>query len=230
MNKKLQNYFSLSDTTYLVGGVLLVIAFIFVWLGMSYNYWMFLIGAVLAVVGLAMFILGSIGRIGAEDIDKARDVRLENFAREQLEDVYLARRMATHIEHPYIIQYDYEGEGLQSRHGRDGVWRTSIVSAFRLFFLRDALMLTRRSFSILTDYEEFTPATEYKYSELGGAAIERSTVKLMSGKNSFTVNRAVLVITDKDGKEIFRSQVADDMDADHLTDTINRTIQHGNAQ
>ena len=230
MNKKLQNYFSLSDTTYLIGGVLLVVAFIFVWLGMSYNYWMFLIGAVLAVVGLAMFILGSIGRIGAEDIDKARDVRLENFAREQLEDVKLAKRMATHLEQPYIVQYDYEGEDLQSRHGRDGAWRTSVVSAFRIFFLHDALMLTRRSFSILTDYEEFTPATEYKYSELGGAAIERSTVKLMSGKNSFTVNRAVLVITDKDGNEILRAQVADDMDADHLADTINRTIEHGNAQ
>ena len=230
MNKKLQNYFSLSDTTYLIGGVLLVVAFIFVWLGMSYNYWMFLIGAVLAVVGLAMFILGSIGRIGAEDIDKARDVRLENFAREQLEDVYLARRMATHLEQPYIVQYDYEGEDLQSRHGRDGAWRTSVVSAFRIFFLHDALLLTRHSFSILTDYDVVTPATEYKYSELGGAAIERSTVKLMSGKNSFTVNRAVLVITDKDGNEIFRSQVADDMDADHLADTITRTIEHGNAQ
>ena len=230
MNKKLENYFALSDTTYLVGGVLLVVAFIFVWLGMSYSYWMFLIGAVLAIVGLAMFILGSIGRIGAEDIDKARDVRLENFAREQLEDVYLARRMATHIEQPYIVQYDYDGKDLKSRHGRDGAWRTSIVSAFRLFFLRDALMITRHSFSILSDYDEFTPATEYKYSELGCAAIERNTVKLMSGKNSFTVTRAVLVITDKDGNEILRSQVADDMDADHLADTINRTIQHGSAQ
>ena len=230
MTKKLENYFSLSDTTYLVGGVLLVVAFIFVWLGMSYNYWMFLIGAVLAVVGLAMFILGSIGRIGAEDIDKARDVRLESFAKEQLEDVYLARRMATHIEHPYVIQYDYIGEDLRSRHGRDGVWRTSVVSAFRMFFLHDALLILCHSFSILTDYEEVTPATEYKYSDLGGATIERDTVKLKSGKNSFTVNHAVLVITDKDGKEIFRSQVADDMDADHLADTINRTIQHGNAQ
>lgn len=230
MNKKLENYFSLSDTTYLVGGVMLVVAFIFVWLGMSYNYWMFLIGAVLAVVGLAMFILGSIGRIGAEDIDKVRDVRLENFAKEQLEDVYLARRMATHIEHPYIIQYDYEGENLRSRHGRDGAWRTSVVSAFRMFFLHDALLILRHSFSILTDHEEITPATEYKYSDLGSATIERDTVKLKSGKNSFTVNHAVLVITDKDGKEIFRSQVADDMDADHLADTINRTIQHGIAQ
>lgn len=230
MNKKLQNYFSLSDTTYLVGGVLLVIAFIFVWLGMSYNYWMFLIGAVLAVVGLAMFILGSIGRIGAEDIDKARDVRLENFAREQLEDVYLARRMATHIEHPYIVQYDYEGDDLQSRHGRDGAWRTSVVSAFRMFFLHDSLLLMRHSFSILTDFDEVTPATEYKYSDLGRAEVVRDTVKLKSGKNSFTVNHAVLTVYDNDGNLIFRSQVADDMDADHLADTINRTIQHGNAQ
>lgn len=230
MNKKLEKYFSLSDTTYLIGGVVLVVAIIFVWLGMAYNYWMYLIGALLTVVGLSMFILGSIGRIGAEDIDNARNVRLENFAREQLEDVYLARRMATHIEHPYVVQYDYEGEGLESRHGRDGVWRTSIVSAFRMFFLHDALLITRHSFSILTDYDEFTPATEYKYSELGSATVERSAVKLKSGKNSFTVNRAVLVITDKNGFEILRSQVADDMDADHLADTINRTILHGNAQ
>ncbi len=229
MNKKLEKYFSLSDTTYLVGGVLLVGAFICIWLGMSYNYWMFLAGVAAFAVGLVMFIAGSIGRIGAEDIDKARDDRLEYFGREQLEDVQLAKRMAQHIEPAYVVQYDYEGEGLESRHGRDGVWRTSTVSAFRIFFLNDGILVLRQSFSVLDDKCDILPPTEYKLDQLEGAQIVRSQVKLQSGKNSFTVNRAELVITTKDGAVALRSQVADDMDAEHLSDTINRLIEHGSA-
>ena len=229
MNKKLEKYFSLSDTTHLIGGVLLVAAFFFIWLGWAYNYWMFVIGVALFTVGLVMFITGSIGRIGAEDVDKARDDRLEGFCREQLEDVYLARRIAQHAEPVYVIQYDYEGEGLESRHGRDGVWRTSIVSAFRIFFLHDGIMVARQSFSVLDDKTDLLPPTEYKFEQLGGAEIVRTQVRLKSGKNSFTVNRAELVITAKNGETVLRSQVADDMDADHLADTVNRLIQHGSA-
>lgn len=229
MNKKLEKYFSLSDTTYLVGGVILVIAFFCLWLGGAYSYWMFLAGMVAAVVGLVMFIVGSIGRIGAEDIDKARDVRLENFCREQLEDVRLAKRMAQHIEPTYIVQYDRAGEGLESRRGRDGAWRTSIVSAFRIFYLHDAIVVARHSFSVLDSFEEILPATEYKYEDLQKAEVVRQQVKLKSGKNSYTVTRAELVITAKDGTVALRSQVGDDMDSDNIADTINRTIQHGSA-
>ena len=229
MDKKLEKYFSLSDTTHLVGGVVLVAAFFFLWLGWAYNYWMFLIGVVAAVAGLVMFIIGSIGRIGAEDIDKVRNDRLENFCREQLEDPYLAKRMAQHTEHTYVVQYDRAGEGLESRRGRDGVWRTSIVSAFRIFYLHDGIMVARHSFSILNDIEDLLPATEYKYQDLAKAEIVRQQVRLKSGKNFYTVNRAELVITAKSGETVLRSQVADDMDADHLADTINRLIEHGTA-
>ena len=229
MNKKLEKYFSLSDTTYLIGGVLLVAAFFFIWLGWAYNYWMFIIGVAVFLVGLVMFITGSIGRIGAEDIDKARDDRLENFCKAQLEDVQLAKRIAQHTEPAYVIQYDYDGEELESRRGRDGAWRTSIVSAFRIFFLHDGILVARHSFSILSDKNDLLPPTEYKFEQLEGAQIVRTQVRLKSGKNAFTVNRAELVITAKDGTVALRSQVADDMDADHLADTINRLIQHGSA-
>ena len=229
MNKKLEKFFSLSDTTYLIGGVLLVAAFFFIWLGWAYNYWMFLIGVAVFLVGLVMFITGSIGRIGAEDIDKARNDRLENFCKEQLEDVQLAKRMAQHTEPVYVVQYDYQGEGLESRRGRDGAWRTSIVSAFRIFFLHDGILVSRHSFSILDDTSDLLPPTEYKFEQLESAQIVRTQVRLNSGKNTFTVNRAELVITAKDGTVALCSQMADDMDADHLADTINRLIQHGSA-
>lgn len=229
MDKKLEKYFSLSDTTYIVGGVILVVSFFLLWLGMAYNYWMFLVGIVAAVTGIVMFIVGSIGRIGAEDIDKVRDVRLENFCREQLEDVRLAKRMAQHIEPTYIVQYDREGEGLESRRGRDGIWRTSIVSAFRIFYLHDGIIVARHSFSVLGGFEEILPATEYKYEELEKAEIVRKQVKLVSGKNTYTVTRAEMVITAKDGTVVLRSQISDDMDADNIATTLNRTISHGSA-
>lgn len=229
MNKRLEKYFSLSDTMYLVGGCLLVVAFFFIWLGLSYNYWMFIAGIPVFAVGLTMFIVGSIGRIGAEDIDRARDVRLENFSRELLEDVHLAKRMSEHMETSYVTQYDYVGEGIESRRGRDGVWRTSIVSAFRIFYLHDGLLINRLSFSVLGDGKEAHTVCEYKFDQLDRAAIEQMQVRLASGKNTYTVNRAELVIYAKDGSEALRSQVPDDMDSEHIAESINRLIEHGEA-
>lgn len=226
--KKLEKYFSLSDTKYLVGSCMLVVAFIFVWLGMAYNWYMFLIGIAAFVVGLFLFITGSIGRIGMEDVDKARDDKLRNFGQEMIEDPHIIKRMAEHATPVYIKSYDYEGVGLESRHSKDNIWRTSQCTAFRIVYLHDAIVVIRRTFSLLSDYDETTPATEYKFSELGKAEILRDRVRLTSGKNSYDVGRARLRLTDKDGNELFLVQVPDDMDSDDLATFINRAISHGN--
>ncbi len=228
-NKSLEKYFSLSDTTYLVGLCALVAGFVLLWLGWAYNYWMFIAGIVVLAVGMALFIFGSIGRVNPDAVDNKRDVALEDFGREQLEDARLEKRLSAHVKPVYVVQYAFAGEGLESRKSRDGVWRTSYVSAFRIFFTHDGIVVLSRVFSLLDDHDERHEAKEYKYSELGRAEIVRDSVRLASGKQKFTVSRARLHITDASGNDILLAQVHDDMDADILADTINRTIEHGSA-
>lgn len=228
-NKSLEKYFSLSDTQYLIGLCALVVGFVLLWLGRAYNYWMFIVGIVVLAVGMALFIFGSIGRVSPDIIDNTRDVAIEDFGREQLEDARLEKRLSVHIKPVYIVQYAFEGEGLESRKSRDGTWRTSYVSVFRIFFMHDGIILLSRVFSLLDDHDERHEAKEYKYSELGNAEIVRDSVRLTSDKQTFTVGRARLHITDASGNDILLAQINDDMDADALADTINRTIEHGSA-
>lgn len=228
-NKSLEKYFSLSDTKYLVGICALVIGFVLLWLGWCYNYWMFIVGIAVLAVGMLLFITGSIGRVGPEVVDNKRDVSLEDFGREQLEDVHLEKRLSKHIKPVYTVQYAFEGDGLESRKSRDGVWRTSYISAFRIFFTHDSLIIISRVFSLIDDHDVRKGPDEYKYSQLGKAEIVRDHVKLSSGKQKFTVSRARLRLTDADGNEILFAQIHDDMDADTIADTINRTIEHGEA-
>ncbi len=228
-NKSLEKYFSLSDTKYLIGLCTLVVGFVLLWLGWSYNYYMFLASIVVLLVGLALFIFGSIGRVSPDIVDHQRDLALEHFGREQLEDVHLAKRLAGHVQPVYVVQYAFEGEGLESRRARDGVWRTSYVSAFRLFFTSTGLIMLSRTVDLLNDTCVDSPAAEYKYSELGAAEIVRDRVQLASGKQKLTVSRARLRLTAADGRELLFAQVHDDMEADTLAQTINRAIQHGAA-
>lgn len=229
-NKSLEKYFLLSDTKYLIGLCTVVAGFFLLWLGWCYSYYMFLAGIVVLAVGLALFFIGSIGRVSPDIVDHQRDLGLEDFGREQLEDVYLARRLSTHIQPVYVVQYAFEGEGLESRRGRDGVWRTSHVTAFRLFFTHTGLLVLSRRLELLNGTHEDGVTAEYKYSELGHAEILRDEVQLASGKQSITVNRARLRLTAADGRELLLAQLHDDMDADLLAETIERTIKHGEAQ
>ncbi len=225
--KSIENYFVLSDTKYLIGLCTLVVGFVLLWLGWCYNYYMFLAGIVVLVVGMALFFLGSIGRVNPDVVDHQRDLGLDDFGREQLEDVYLGRRLSTHIQPVYVVQYAFVGEELKSRRGRDGIWRTSEVTAFRLFFTRTGLLVLSRQLHLLSGTHEDIAAAEYKYPELGHAEILRDEVKLESGKQSLTVSRARLRLTSADGRELLLAQMHDDMDADALAETINRAIQHG---
>lgn len=226
-SKKIEKFFSRSDIPYLIGAALLIISFFFIWLGWSYNYYMFIAGLACFAVGIALFLIGSIGRVGFEDVDKEVNDRLLDFGRDMAEDPHIIKRTVKHLAPTDIRQYDYEGEALESRRGRDNLWRTSQHSALRIIYMNDALIFTRRVFSLLTDYNEITPPKEYKYAELGGAEIVRDHVRLMSGKSRYEVKRARLRLTAADGSEILLTQVPDDLDADNLADQINKLIEHG---
>ncbi|NLW73504.1 MAG: hypothetical protein GX057_01215 [Clostridiales bacterium] len=227
--KKLENFFTRNDSLYIFGGGLLAAALICVWLAYAYfAYILYIFGSIAAPAGLVMFILGSVGQVAPEDIDKAVSDKLWEYDKELLENVRLAKRMLKHLKPASIAHYDYEGKDLKSKKCKDG-WRTSQYTAVKIFFLADALKFVRKTVSVLYDDDEhnITEVAEYQYSELAGAEILRDTVTLKSLKNSYQVRRARLKLTAKDGRTLLLVQVSDDIDSDTLADNINRLIAGG---
>lgn len=230
-NKKLEKFFYRKDTLYAVGVSLLVFAFVCVWLGWTYNYFIYLIGFAAAVVGFVLFFVGGAGRVVAEDIDKAAADKLWEFDKEIMEDVHIGRRLSRHLGGVLIEQYDYEGEGLLSKRGKDGAWRTNRKTAVRLLFLKDALVFVKMTVFPLVDDtaadSSIREVAEYKYSELAKAEIIRDTVKLNDVGHTYEVRRARLKITAADGRTVLFVQVSDGLDSDNLADSINKSIRDG---
>ena len=224
--KKIESFFTRSDSLYLFGGILLTVALFCVWIAFAYHaYLLYFFGSVAAPAGLVLFIVGSAGQVAPDDIDKIVRDKLWEFDKELLEDVRLAKRMSKHVKPASIALYDYEGKDLKSKKCKDG-WRTSQYTAVKIFFLSDALKFIRKTVSVLYDDAEhnITEVAEYPYSELAGAEIICDTVKLQSLKNTYTVRRARLRLTAVDGRAVLLVQVGDDVDSDTLADNINKLI------
>jgi hypothetical protein len=230
--KSLEKYFSLGDGMYACGSGLLVLGLFCVWMGRAFSFYLLISGIVMALLGLVLFFVGSIGRVGQEDIDKAVADRLWNFDRELIEDPFIGKRMSQHLMPVSITGYDYEGIGLKSRRGRDKAWRTSQYTAVKILFLRDALAFIRRTVSVLDDDSGAceTEKAEYRYSDLSSAEILRDRVTLHDMKRSFEVNRARLRITASDGSTALLVQVNDDIESDRLAENINKLIKNGSAE
>lgn len=231
--KNLEKFFTRGDGMYIAGSALLVAGLLGIWIGSSFNFFVFVAGAVLAPAGLLLFLIGSIGRIGQDDIDKAVADRLWNYDKVIMEDPQLGKRTALHHKSVSTAHFVFEGKDLMSKRGKDGAWRTSLYTTLRILFLKDALVFIHKTISVLVDDVDggsSTERAEYKYTELESAEIIRDSVRLNDGKTSCEAKRARLKIKARDGRVILFIQVNDDMSADQLADNINRLIKIGSAE
>ena len=63
------NYFTKTDTVKIIGGAILVIGLLSLWLGMSWGFFGFILGIFLTPAGIIVFIVGSLGRVNDSDVD-----------------------------------------------------------------------------------------------------------------------------------------------------------------
>ncbi len=230
--KQLEKFFTRNDGIYITGACLLVSGLFCIWIGSLYSAVLFYAGIASAPSGLLLFILGSIGRIGHEDIDKAVSDRLWLYDKTLIEDPRLGKRTSQRIKPVTLAHFEYEGDNLMSKKGKDGVWRTSRYSSVKLLFLNDAIIYIRKTFSLLVgdgDGGSEVAKAEYKYTDLSHAEIIRDRVKLGTIKHPYETTRARLKITAKDGSIALFVQINDDIDSDHLADNINKFIKSGHA-
>ena len=226
-SKNLKNFFIRSSNTYTIGLGILIAAFISVWMGWNYSYWLYILGGVFLVVGLVIFFMGSVGKIDAADIDKAVSDMLWEFDKNILEEPHYAKKMLPHTENSlYLAHYDYDVEGiLTKRHTTTGssAWYTSSYTATRMLLLTDGIAFTRKTVNPILETSD-VQNEHLLYTELDKAEIVRQQLKLADLKREYTVTSARLIIRKNDGSTILSISVNDDMESDNLAEHLTKLI------
>ena len=226
-SKNLKNFFTRSSSTYTIGLGILIAAFISVWMGWNYSYYLYILGGLFLVVGLVIFFMGSVGKIDAADIDKAVSDMLWEFDKDILEEPHYAKKMLPHTENSlYLAHYDYDVEGiLTKRHTTTGSasWYTSSYTATRMLLLTDGIAFIRKTVNPILVTEDIQNE-HLLYTELDKAEIVRQQVKLADLKREYTVTSARLIIRKNDGSIVLSTSVNDDMESDNLAEHLTKLI------
>lgn len=207
------NYFRMSDSGRLIGGALLVLGLLSLWLRISW------IATVIFVpVGLALFLYTSIVRAGDADIDAEIAKRMEELEFHPEEDPDLSRKVIKNQE-PFLAEGYVLREGLMLRRDKTSRLRSSEYSRAILHLLSDRLCIQHRVVSLVED-RTVTHSYQIPYASLQGVSILRSQETLTFNKKSFPTSVTLFQLTSSEGSITF--PINDDVEADHLVERIEK--------
>ena len=213
------NYFKKNENMKLIGGGILIVGFIIIWLGYGLLY---LLSVMLVPAGFVMFILGSGGRASESDIDKYISNNMDKLEVYLSEDKHYRRRVLEHIPPREVEGYLYD-EGVLLKKAKDSSIRSSKYTKAIFYVLSDELYITRRTISIVsTDKENET--LEIPYDTLTNVEIIRQRGTKKDGKKSFLVKETFIKISYGEG-ETFITPIHDDITSDEYAELILKQVK-----
>ena len=214
------NYFMKWEGLKTLGLGMMIVGFACLWLGWG---WTYLIGAALMITGIAVFLVGNIGRSTEAEIMEEVKRRSSGIEFPEVEeDRYFYKRIPAR---PEIL--DFAGfslsDGLLLKRMKNGSICSSEYRAARIFLLTDALYAKTRTFSLVSD------ATEEETQEISFASVEdvtvlRETKTLPCGKKIFSVKPCHLVVLFDGGKKLYLP-AADDVYIDELAARLKKLTE-----
>ncbi len=188
--KRNRNYFTKSDTPMYVGIGMLVVGVVLYFV--TYSYVVYVLASVLAVVGLALALIGASGRVTDADMDACIAKLTEGMEVDLVENPKFAKRMLKQIPMIKVQNYIFD-DALAHKYGKSGMIRTEKLETALLYPLDTALYVVHRRFSLLAD-ECDTDVYEIPYAEIEGIEIAEQQTKLTFGKNTRTVTYSTLCL------------------------------------
>lgn len=193
VNKRHLKYFSGKDFR-LVGLIMMVASgVLFLW---NWYVWYFFVLYIFMIIlfpaGLAMFIIGSVGRSTDEDIDRLI-TRLSSEADIDTEkDTELARRQLKRPLPQIVSGYDYS-DGLMFKKGKNNVVRSEIFKKATLFPTEEGIYVSYAIVNIPCETVK-KEIFEISFSEIEDIRVvsERKVIRFL--KKSFSVNDSRLEI------------------------------------
>jgi hypothetical protein len=208
------NYFKKNENMKLIGGGILIVGFISIWLRLGF---LWLLSVMLIPAGFVMFIVGSGGRASEADIDKYISDNMDKLEVDLSEDRHYRKRILEHIPAREVEGYLYD-EGVMLKKAKNSSIRSSKYTKAIFYTLSDELYITRRTISIVSTEKE-NETVEIPYDTLTNVEIVRQRGTKKDGKKAFLVKETFIKISYGEG-ESFVTPIHDDITADEFANQI----------
>lgn len=218
--KQYINYFKKWDGAAMLGIIMMVVGFLFLWLGWSFtSYILMIIGL---VGGLIVFLYGSIGRKHEADFQNEIAHHVEKLSfRELEEDPHFRGRVPKEkIEERVFEAFDLH-DGLYIKPMKNASLCSSDYTYAKMLFLNDAFYIKILSFSFVSDQKE-TATYDIYYETLEDVTVERDrkTVTTVNNKK-FLAKTCFLCLTYDGGKQLLLP-AKDDIYTDEFAENLKR--------
>lgn len=218
--KQYVNYFKKWDGAAMLGGGMMVVGFLLLWLGWSYaSYILSVIGL---FGGLAIFLYGSIGRKHEEDFQNEVAHRAETITfRELEEDPHFRHRIPKEkIEERIFEAFDLH-DGLYVKPMKNAALCSSDYTYAKMLYLNDAFYIKTLAFSFISDKKELS-VHEIYYDSLEDVTVERDRKTITTVNNKrFLAKTCFLCLTYDGGKQL-RLPAKDDIYTDEFAEALKR--------
>ncbi|MBR4031517.1 MAG: hypothetical protein IKJ07_02170 [Clostridia bacterium] len=212
------NYFKKSDTLQYVGGGLLIVSLISLWLGWGMISYIFAI--IGTPTGLILFLVGASGKVSDQDMDNYIQNKMADLKIDIDSDRHYQLKLLKHLK-----EYTAEGyllhDGVMLKKRKDGSIRSSEFSRAKIRILSDRLYIVHRQISLISE-EVVSNKYEIAYDSIRSATVERDSKRMIFNKNTFITKPCCLRIVYNESELLL--PIADAITSDELAEAINRQI------
>ena len=174
--------------------------------------------------GAVLFIVGSSGRSGDDDIDDYIALHTRELDPGLDLDKNFAKRISKHRAPVEIRGYEF-GEDLMYAKMKNGTVRTSEYTASVIYMLIDGLYIVSRNISLISDEERADKIFELPYGEIDRVTLSSETKNFIFNKKSFTAKDTRLCIDMKGGDSV-SLPIHDDLNSEQLVENIDRILKN----
>ena len=217
------NYFKKKDTIKGMGGALLIIGLLWLWLGIGYLGWIAYFFMILAIPsGFLMFILGSTISSNHSDIDEYIQKNCQGLEIDLENDKNFNKRVVKNIEPTVTQGYEYSGEELMFRKDKKGTWRSSKYTKSIIYVLSDGLYINLRTISIISENVE-NRSLEIPYDTVDSIEMMKEENIIQSGKNKVNIKKDRFVIKYGEGMT-FSVPMNNDIRSEEFIEMLSRMV------
>ena len=215
------NYFTKTDTLKIIGGAILIIGILSLWLGMSWGFIGFILGILLTPAGIVIFLVGSIGRVSDGEMDSYITNKMAGFEIDIDTDKSYHLKLLKNVKEITLEGYLFP-EDVMVKRLKTGELRSSSFSRTKIRILSDRLYILTRELSLIYEDQVKDTLQEPLYDNIKSFSVDRGQIDLIFMKSFYLVKTCHLVISTTDGD--IRIPCIDAVTTDELADNLNRRL------
>lgn len=216
------NYFTKNDSLKFVGVAMVALGFLLYFVG--WGWISYILMCVCIPLGAVLFIVGSSGRSGDDDIDEFIAVKLRELDPKLELDKDYAKRVMKHFDPIEIEGYEYRDD-LMFAKTKNGSVRSSEFVKSIVYYLNDALHITSRRVSLISDGEGEDKVYELLYDDIDRLELSEENKRFIFNKKSFAVKDLRLRIVMKNGDPV-ELPIHDDLRSEQIVENVNHIIDN----